>query len=464
MEFIENKTFEEINIGESATLTRVLSTQDINLLTLMSGDVNPTHVDNEFAQHSLTHKLSGHSMWISGLISNLVGTKLPGPGSVFYGQTLRFHRPVGLGDKISATITVIYKHPEEHRVIFDCHCVNQLNEMVSSGTTEVVAPLEKIRRPRVSLPHIYMENPGTQLQRLVEMTKNYPPIRMAVVHPVDRNSLMGAIDAAKADLIIPILVGPAKRIQTIAEQEHLDLSAIELVETEHSHEAAIKAVAMARAGEVAAIMKGSLHTDELMSAAVQRGTGIPTARRMSHVFMLDVPTYPRPLFITDAVIAIDPTLEEKRDIVQNAIELAHALGVEMPRVALLSAVETVSSKLRSTLEAAAICKMAHRKQITGAIVDGPLAFDNAVSEEAARIKGIQSEVAGKADILVAPDLEAGNIVVKQLEYLAGAQSSGIVLGARVPIALTSRADPVLNRMASCALALLLAHNKKKSVP
>jgi phosphotransacetylase len=236
-----------------------------------------------------------------------------------------------------------------------------------------------------------------------------------------------------------------------------------MVDTEHSHESAAKAVAMARAGEVDALMKGSLHTDELMHAAVQRGTGVSTSRRMSHVFMMDVPTYPRPLFVTDAAINIDPSFETKCDIVQNAIDLAHALQVENPKVALLSAVETVNPKLRSTMEAAAICKMADRKQITGGIIDGPLAFDNAVSHEAARIKGIDSPVAGQADILVAPDLEAGNMIAKQLEYMAEAQSSGIVLGARVPIALTSRADTVLSRMASCALALLLAHHQKQTL-
>jgi phosphate acetyltransferase/phosphate butyryltransferase len=281
---------------------------------------------------------------------------------------------------------------------------------------------------------------------------------------VDSNSLKGAIDAARAKLIVPVLVGPIEKIRAVADSEQIDLSEYTLVDTEHSHEAAAKAVSMARAGDVEALMKGSLHTDELMRAAVQRGTGISTSRRMSHVFMMDAPAYPRPLFITDAAINIDPTLEEKVDIVQNAIDLAHALNLENPKVALLAAVETVSSKMRSTLEAAAICKMAHRKQITGGIIDGPLAFDNAVSPEAARIKGIDSEVAGQADILIAPDLESGNMVAKQLEYMAQAQSSGIVLGARVPIALTSRADTVLSRMASCALALLLVRHKKPATP
>jgi len=247
--------------------------------------------------------------------------------------------------------------------------------------------------------------------------------------------------------------------QAAAAAEGIDLSPYELVPTAHSHEAAAHAVALARAGKVEALMKGSLHTDELMHEVVARDIGLCTARRMSHVFVMDVPNYPRLLFLTDAAINIYPDLDDKRDIVQNAIDLAHALGIETPKVAVLSAVETVTHKLRSTLEAAALCKMADRGQITGALVDGPLAFDNAVSEEAARAKGIVSPVAGRADILVVPDLESGNMLAKQLEYLAEAQGAGVVLGARVPIALTSRADNPLGRIASCALALLLARQQ-----
>jgi phosphate acetyltransferase/phosphate butyryltransferase len=273
---------------------------------------------------------------------------------------------------------------------------------------------------------------------------------------------MGAIEAAQAHLIIPILVGPADKIQAVALAHDVDLSPYTLVPTEHSHAAAEKAVALARAGEVDAVMKGSLHTDELMHAVLAPNIGLSTARRMSHVFVLDVPSYPRPLFITDAALNIYPDLEAKCDIVQNAIDLAHILGIPTPRVAILSAVETVTPKIRSTLEAAALCKMTDRGQITGGIVDGPLAFDNAVSPEAARTKGIVSPVAGRADILVVPDLEAGNMLAKQLEYLADAETAGIVLGARVPIVLTSRSDSPLAHMASCALALLLAESKRKA--
>jgi phosphate acetyltransferase/phosphate butyryltransferase len=253
-----------------------------------------------------------------------------------------------------------------------------------------------------------------------------------------------------------VLVGPEAKIRQAAAEAHVDLSGYRLVPTAHSHAAADAAVALARTGEVGALMKGALHTDELMRAVVAKDTGLRTGRRVSHVFAMDVPTYPRPLFITDAAVNIYPTLEDKRDIVQNAIDLAHALGIATPRVAILSALETVYPKIASTLEAAALCKMADRGQITGGIVDGPMAFDLAVSDEAARTKGFVSPVAGRADILVVPDLEAGNMLAKQLEYLAGAQVAGIVLGARVPIILTSRADGPLARLASCALAVLLA--------
>ena len=291
--------------------------------------------------------------------------------------------------------------------------------------------------------------------RLIQQTNGLPPIRTAVVHPVDVESLSGAIEAAKAGLINPVLVGPAARIQAAADQIKMDISPYELVPTEHSHAAAAKAVELARDLKVEALMKGSLHTDEFIGTIV-REEKLRTARRMSHVFVMDAPCYPRPLYVTDAAINIYPTVEEKADIIRNAIELAHVLGLDRPKVAILSAVETVSPKITSTLDAAVLCKMADRGQITGGILDGPLAFDNAVSEEAAKIKGIVSPVAGRGDIFVVPDIEAGNMLAKQLEYLAGARLAGIVLGARVPIVLTSRADKSSNRLASCAVALLLA--------
>jgi phosphate acetyltransferase len=297
-------------------------------------------------------------------------------------------------------------------------------------------------------------------QDLLRKAKGLAPIRTAVVHPVDAVSLAGAIEAARKKLIVPILVGPERKIRAAAAQAKVDITAYEIVPTEHSHAAAAAAVGLARDLKVEALMKGSLHTDEFMGAIVNEEK-LRTARRMSHVFVVDCPDYPRPLFVTDAAINIYPTLEDKVDIVQNAIDLAHALGLKRPKVAILSAVETVSPKIKSTIDAAALCKMAERGQITGGIVDGPLAFDNAVSAEAAATKGIISPVAGQADIFVVPDLEAGNMLAKQLEYLAEAEIFGIVLGARVPIILTSRADKTIARLGSCAIALLLARYRKR---
>ena len=464
VDMIENRTFDEIGLGETASLVRTLSREDIDLFAVMSGDVNPAHVDEEYARSDMFHALIAHGMWGASLISTLLGTKLPGPGTIYLSQTLGFHHPVMVGDTITVTITVTARETERHRVTFDCACTNQRGEVVISGSAIVIAPLEKVKRPRALLPEVHMHEHGAWYRHLLDLASGLAPIRTAVVHPVDSNALLGAIEAAQAHLIVPILVGPAERIHAVAAAQDVDLSPYTVIPTEHSHAAAEKAVAMARAGEVDAVMKGSLHTDELMHAVLAPGVGLSTARRMSHVFVLDVPSYPRPLFITDAALNIVPDLEAKCDIVQNAIDLAHVLGIQTPRVAILSAVETVSPKLPSTLEAAALCKMADRGQITGGIVDGPLAFDNAVSPEAVRAKGIVSPVAGQADILVVPDLEAGHMLVKQLEYLADAQVTGIVLGARVPIVLTSRADSPQAHTASCALALLLAHSKQRIKP
>jgi len=297
------------------------------------------------------------------------------------------------------------------------------------------------------------------LERLLQAVSSMPALKTAVVHPAGASALQGAIEAAEEGLIIPILIGPQNRIESAAKDAGLDISQYELLPTEHSHASAKLAVEMARDGKVAAIMKGKLHTDELMGAVVSREGGLRTGRRMSHVFAFDVPTYPRPLFITDAAINIEPDLETKADIIRNVIDLAHILGIETPRVAILSAVETVTSKIESTLHAAALCKMADRGQIKGGLLDGPLAFDNAISEEAVKIKGIKSEVAGKAEVLVVPDIEAGNMLAKQLEYLARAEGAGIVLGAKVPVVLPSRADDAMSRLAACALAVMINANK-----
>ncbi len=305
-----------------------------------------------------------------------------------------------------------------------------------------------------------MERRHDKYEMLIARCKQLAPTPTAVAHPCDQSSLEGALEAAKEGLIAPILVGPAERIKATAAQFKLDLSGHEIVATTHSHESAAKAVELVRLGRAEALMKGSLHTDELMGAVVRRETGLRTARRISHCFVMDVPNHATPLMITDAAVNIAPTLAEKVDIVQNAIDLAHALGAKEVRVAILSAMETVNPNVPSTIEAAALCKMADRGQITGAILDGPLALDNAIDLAAAKIKKIDSPVAGRANVLVVPDLEAGNMLAKSLTFLAGADAAGIVLGAKVPIILTSRADSVLTRLASCAVAVLVAHARR----
>ncbi len=308
------------------------------------------------------------------------------------------------------------------------------------------------------------EQQGAKYQRLIAETKELEAVPTVVVHPCDKSSLQGVIDAAKEDIIIPILVGPKARIEEAAAENGLDISAYEIVDAEHSHDAATRATKLLQEGKGEVLMKGSLHSDELLGAVMQRDAGLRTERRISHVFGMDVPTYPKALFITDAAVNIAPDLTAKVDIVQNAIDMVRALGIEKPLVAILSAVETVTPKIPSTIEAAALCKMADRGQITGAILDGPLALDNAISLQAAAIKKIDSPVAGQADILVVPDLEAGNMLAKNLTFMSGAYAAGIVLGARVPIILTSRADSVQTRLASCAVAALYAHDLRAKRP
>ena len=301
-------------------------------------------------------------------------------------------------------------------------------------------------------------------ERLLEQCRGMPPVTTAVAHPCDESSLGAAVEAARAGIIAPILVGRADRIRAVAQAAGLDIGKYEIVDAPHSHGAAAQAVELVRLGRAELLMKGSLHTDELMAEVVRRETGLRTDRRVSHVFVMDVPTYHKPLLVTDAAVNIFPTLDDKRDIVQNAVDFARALGIQRPKVAIVSAVETVTSKIPSTIEAAALCKMAERGQIRDAVLDGPLAFDNAISAEAARTKGIVSEVAGDPDVVVVPDLEAGNMLAKNLTFLSRADAAGIVLGARVPIILTSRADSQRARIASCGVAALFAAARRRAAP
>jgi phosphate acetyltransferase len=464
IDFIENRTFDEIGIGDSATLVRTLRQEDIQMFAIMSGDFNPTHVDPEYARSSDFREVVAHGMWGGALISTVLGTQFPGPGTVYVGQTLNFARQVRVGDTITVNITCQRKFDHNHHIVFDCLCVNQDGGTVIQGAAEVLAPVDKIRRPKADMPEFRLSSTRkARYEHLLQITRGLAPIQMAVVHPCDDESLKGAILARDRGLIIPTLVGPENKIRALAERLTLDLAGCRIVNVPHSHASAESGVALAREGEVVALMKGSLHTDELMSEVVDKATGLRTERRISHVFMMDVPTYPRPLLITDAAVNVQPTLEDKVDIVQNAIDLALMLHIPEPKVAILAAVETVNPSMPATLDAAALCKMADRGQIKGGILDGPLAFDNAISEFAARTKGIRSAVAGRADILLVPDIESGNMLAKQLEYLADALSAGIVLGARVPIVLTSRADSAEARAASTAIAVVMAHTERKKL-
>jgi len=462
MDSIRNRPLSELQTGDHAELVRTLTSRDIELFAAITGDVNPLHVEHDFARKHLFHHVVAHGMWLGGLISSVLGTMLPGPGTVYRSQSLEFLHPVVPGDTVAVGVTVAAIDTTLNRVALDCSATNQDGVVVARGQAEVMAPLEALTVPRVVPPDVVLHEKGKRYRALMDAARRHPAIRTAVVHPVDAVSLAGAIEAAEAGLIVPLLIGPRAKIEAAAAAANISLAGYTIADTAHSHAAARFAAQMAYEGRVQALMKGALHTDELMHAVVAKENGLLTERRVSHVFVLDVPTYARPLFITDAAINVLPDLEAKRDIAQNAIDLAHALGIAEPRVALISAVETVYPKVGSTVDAAALCKMAERGQITGAKLDGPMAFDLAVSPAAAQTKGFVSDVAGRADILLVPNLEAGNMLAKQLEYLAGAEIAGIALGARVPVILTSRADGELARLASCALAVLMTAAKSNN--
>lgn len=460
-QYIDNTTYDEISLGQSARTVRTLTLEDIRAFAAVSGDTNPAHLDPTYADATLFHGVIAHGMWGGALISALLGTVFPGPGTIYLEQVLHFSRPVRVGDTLTITVTVVSKNDEKKSVELDCQVTNQRSERVLHGLARVLAPTQRVRRLQVSPPQIQLFDPAARLNALLALGEGLAAVRCGVVHPCDADSLSGALEATRLGLLVPVLIAPEARLRELAEREGLDLHGIDIVPVEHSHAAAAKAASLAADKRIETLMKGSLHTDELIHAVVSE-TSLRTARRMSHVFRFDVPTYDKPLLLTDAALNIRPSLPEKADIVQNAVEFAHIMGVALPKVALLSAVETVNPAIPSTLDAAALCKMAQRGQITGALLDGPLAFDNAISAHAASIKQIRSDVAGDADILVAPDLESGNMLAKQLQYFGGATSCGLVLGARLPIALTSRADGGAARIGSALLAKLVAHHNRKA--
>jgi phosphotransacetylase/acyl dehydratase len=452
---LESRPFNELRVGDSASLTRKLTRTDVKTFAVLSGDLNPTHVDDDYVRAHGDGRLVAHSIFGGALISSVLGNELPGPGTRYLSQELRFLKLVNADDTITATVTVRDKNAAAGTVRLDCRCTNQSGEIVAEGMAEVVAPTVKVVLPRPEVAKISVQT-HDKFEIFVDRVRPLKPVPTAVAHPCSDAAIRAAVEAARESMIEPILVGPLERVRDAAAKAGVDIAGFRLVDAAHSHEAALKAVELVRSGEAAVLMKGSLHTDELLGAVVRRESGLRTERRLSHVFFMDVPTYHKPLIVTDAAINIAPTLSEKADICRNAIDLAHVLGVPLPKVAILSAVENINERILSTMEAASLCKMAERGQIVGALLDGPLAMDNAISREAAQIKGIESAVAGDADILLVPDLVAGNILAKQLSFMANADAAGIVLGARVPIVLTSRADSVRARLTSCALAVLLA--------
>ncbi len=462
---LHNRTFDELAIGESASLVRTAGQDDIQLFAAMSGDVNPAHLDAAFAVNDMFGHVIVQGMWTAGLISALLGTRLPGPGTIYLDQDLQFRHPVVPGDVVTATVTVKEKRADKRIVLLDTRCTNQRGDVVLTGMATVIAPAESIVWPRIARPDVSVRS-HDRYDAFIREARMLPSLRVAIVHPCSADAIKAAIEARNEGLIDPILIGPEAKIRAAAELAQVSLDGVTIEAVEHSHAAAARAVELGAAGRVAALMKGSLETHELLSAIVSPASGLRTERRISHVYAMDVPAYPKPLFITDAAVNVTPSLEQKRDICQNTIDLLHLLGIEQPRLAVLAAIETVNPRMQTTLDAAALTVMAARGQIRGALVDGPLAFDNAISLAAAKTKGIASAVAGQADILLVPDLEAGNMLAKQLMYFGGADAAGLVLGARLPIIMTSRADSLRVRLASVALARIVAQRtlRKMGLP
>ncbi|WP_132998908.1 bifunctional enoyl-CoA hydratase/phosphate acetyltransferase [Luteimonas arsenica] len=464
LDTLRNRTFDEIAVGDSASIARTLTREDLRMFALLAGKAVEDPANDGGAPAAQDTVALG--MWAGAWLAALLGTRLPGPGTVYRRQALRYSGPLSAGDTLTLRVEVSSKDEASRAVVLDCRGSNQDGETVVEGEVEVLAQDERIERGRLALPDINTSdaNGNDGLARLLAHVASLEPVRAAIVHPCDALSLSAALDVRDAGLVEPVLVAPRARLEAAAKEAGLDISGLAIEDVAHSHAAAVRAAELARGGDVEILIKGSLHTDELMSAVVSSAGGLRTKRRVSHCFVMQTPHYPRPFIVTDAAVNLAPDLLQKADIVQNAIYLSHVIGVARPKVAILAAVETVNPSMPATLDAAALCKMADRGQITGGVLDGPLAFDNAVSMAAAQTKGIESPVAGQADILVVPDLESGNMLAKQLMYMGQAASAGIVLGAKVPVVLTSRADARDSRMASCAIALMLAHHNRQSPP
>lgn len=455
-EAVRNTTWDELQIGAEATIDRICSVQDLYLFAHVSGNLNPLSLPDESAAAVAT--AIAPSMWVASLISAVLGNVLPGAGTLYRVQNLSFGERVRPGDSLKVTVRCTEKLAKP-LARFDVAVSKSDGHVACSGTAEVEVPLESLETRQEELPTLILDKHDF-FSELVERASALPPLVTAVVWPDDRNSLGGALLSADRGLIRPLLVGDETSIREAARELGRDLADVSIIHVGDHRGACARAVAMINAGEAFALMKGNVHSDEILAEVVRKEGGLRGHRRISHVFAMDVPTLDHILFISDAAINIAPDLTTKVDIVQNAVDLARACGVTQPRVGVLSAVETVNPSIPSTLDAAILSKMADRGQIKGALVDGPLAMDNAVDVEAARTKGIASLVAGRADVLIAPNLEAGNMLAKELTFVARADAAGLVVGARVPIMLTSRADDEGARLASCALALLYAHWKE----
>ncbi|WP_153770597.1 bifunctional enoyl-CoA hydratase/phosphate acetyltransferase [Labrenzia sp. CE80] len=458
-----NKTFDQIAVGDCAEITRVCSTNDLLIFAHASGNRNPLNLpDTDWTGDGVVDTPLAPSMWVGALISAVLGNILPGPGTVYKTQTLAFHRRVAVGDSLTVRVKVTAKKPNE-MLDLETTVSTEAGDLVASGMAEVVAPKQQIEFDASELPALLIER-HRHFNRLVTLAKTLPALPTAVVAPDDTSSLEGATLAAREGLIEPILIGARDRIEAAAKDLEVDLSQFSLIDIEDESEAAAKAVAMVHEGKVKAVMKGHLHTDDLLRHIVKRDGGLRTKRRISHVFVMDIPGRATPVVISDAAINIAPDLNTKVDITQNAIDAALALGLPLPKVGILSAIETVNPAIPSSLDAAILSKMAERNQIRGGVVDGPLAMDNAIDVQAARTKGITSLVAGRAEVLIVPNLESGNMLAKELTFIAHAEAAGLVIGAKVPIMLTSRADDSRARLASCALALLFNHWKATGNP
>ncbi len=447
-----NRTWDEIVVGEEATIERTVTPRDLYLFAHASGNLNPMHMPGTDVDGDGTVDTVAPSMWVGSLVSTVLGNLLPGPGTLYRGQSFDFQRRARVGDRLRVQVRLLEKL-DRPRLRFETRVSQVHGDVIAQGVADVDAPLTRVVAGLGELPALVLDEQD-HFASLMQAACALPPMPTAVVCPDDANSLGGALLSRQRGLISPILIGSARRIAAAADELGERIDGLELIDLATHDLAAARAVELVHQGQVRAIMKGNIHSDELLAHVVKKDGGLRSGRRISHVFALDVPTLGYPVFISDAAINIAPDLPTKVDIVQNAIDLALACGLEQPRVAVLSATETVNTAIPSSMDAAILAKMADRGQITGGIVDGPLAMDNAMDAAAASTKKLTSPVAGAAQVLIVPNLEAGNMLAKQLTFVSRAQPAGLVTGARVPVMLTSRADNEQARLVSCALGQL----------